>query len=95
MQETNMILWRKADQFKLGTEFGVEVGSQKQSEIHVFKGEVEVNTPEWLNESLRLYTDQGTLEVQLREENGDTVFIEDPEVLTHWNLATCGLRRGR
>jgi hypothetical protein len=61
MQETNMILWRKADQFKLGTEFGVEVGSQEQSEIHVFKGEVEVNIPEWLNESLRLYTDQATL----------------------------------
>ncbi|MDA7640453.1 FecR domain-containing protein [Opitutaceae bacterium] len=43
-----------------GTEFGVEVDSDSQSEIHVFDGVVEVKAREPLVESVRLITDQAT-----------------------------------
>jgi hypothetical protein len=43
-----------------GTEFGVEVTAGFGSEIHVFKGEVEVKSRSEENESLRLFTDQAT-----------------------------------
>ena len=43
-----------------GTEFGVEVTAGLGSEIHVFKGEVEVKSRTLENDSLRLFTDQAT-----------------------------------
>ena len=49
-----------AEVVDFGTEFGVEVGSDNQSEVHVFEGEVEVKTEEWSEEPVRLYGDQAT-----------------------------------
>lgn len=43
-----------------GTEFGVEVTAGIGSEIHVFKGEVEVKSRTVKSETLRLFTDQAT-----------------------------------
>lgn len=49
-----------ADVIDHGTEFGVEVTEGVGSEIHVFKGEVEVKSRTVETESLRLFTDQAT-----------------------------------
>ena len=43
-----------------GTEFGVEVDSRLRSEVHVFKGEVEVKARQSSVEPVRLTTDQAT-----------------------------------
>ena len=58
-----------AEVVDLGTEFGVEVLAAEYSEIHVFKGEVEVKPRERSIEAIRLLTDQATRmdEAQLRE----------------------------
>ena len=49
-----------AEVVDLGTEFGVEVLAAEYSEIHVFKGEVEVKPRERSIEAVRLLTDQAT-----------------------------------
>ena len=49
-----------AEVVDLGTEFGVEVLAAEYSEIHVFKGEVEVKPHERSIEAIRLLTDQAT-----------------------------------
>lgn len=54
------VITPNAEVVDFGTEFGVEVGSDKQSEIHVFKGEVEVKTEDWSDEPVRLLGDQAT-----------------------------------
>ncbi len=43
-----------------GTEFGVEVGSDNQSEVHVFNGIVEVKSQNSTEEPVRLVSDQAT-----------------------------------
>lgn len=54
------VITPNAEIVDFGTEFGVEVGSEKQSEVHVFEGEVEVTTDEWTDEPVRLLGDQAT-----------------------------------
>ncbi len=49
-----------ADVIDHGTEFGVEVTAGQGSEVHVFKGEVEVKSRTEESETLRLFTDQAT-----------------------------------
>ena len=58
-----------AEVVDLGTKFVVEVLAAEYSEIHVFKGEVEVKPRERSIEAIRLLTDQATRmdEAQLRE----------------------------
>jgi hypothetical protein len=43
-----------------GTEFGVEVDSENQCEVHVFEGVVEVKSFDSVEEPVRLFTDQAT-----------------------------------
>ncbi|MGY8696043.1 MAG: LamG-like jellyroll fold domain-containing protein, partial [Verrucomicrobiia bacterium] len=62
-----------------GTEFGVEVDAESQSEIHVFKGEVEVKARESESfvESVRLITDQATrVDTESGESSGIAVAPE-------------------
>ena len=60
-----------------GTEFGVEVDSESQSEIHVFKGEVEVKARESFVESVRLLTDQATrVDAESGESSGIAIAPE-------------------
>lgn len=60
-----------------GTEFGVEVDSKSQSEIHVFKGEVEVKAHEAFVESVRLITDQATrVDAESGESSGIAIAPE-------------------
>ena len=54
------VITPNAEIVDFGTEFGVEVGSDTESEIHVFEGEVEVKTENWTEEPVRLLTDQAT-----------------------------------
>lgn len=54
------VITPNAEIVDFGTEFGVEVGSDQQSEVHVFEGEVEVKTEEWSDEPVRLLGDQAT-----------------------------------
>ncbi len=49
-----------AEIIDFGTEFGVEVGSNNQSEVHVFNGIVEVKSQNSTEGPVRLVTDQAT-----------------------------------
>ncbi|MGK0240800.1 MAG: hypothetical protein ACI92G_004291 [Candidatus Pelagisphaera sp.] len=63
-----------AEVIDYGTEFGVEVDSDSQSEIHVFQGEVEVKARDVLVESVRLITDQATrVDTESGESSGIAV----------------------
>lgn len=66
-----------ADVIDHGTEFGVEVGPELQSEVHVFNGEVEVQSRDAAMESVRLFTDQATrVDRKSGEPSGITIAPE-------------------